>query len=346
MISFSRALSLCVLAILISISARAQECSTAVSRAERAYEQGAFQESLDILAPCLPEGLTSDDIWRSYRLRALNYLMLDDPDSADLAIGYMLRYNPNYVPVAGVDPYEFVHALAHYTDYPQFAMGVFLDALAAKVQIIQTNTLTQTASTAASYAMPIKLNAGAEAMYSFNPHFSAGFDAALLYEDISRSLSPIRGYTTQYTESISSVAVPLFARYRLDTADILGTRIQPFFEAGGFAQWITPIAANIAVSGDSAAAGTFADPNPGSRRKAFNYGWTVSAGFAIPLSSAEILVRGRYWNGLADLTKPTARYSNSLFLPAYYEDDDIALHGFELSIGINLLFGFHEYRYE
>ncbi len=320
------------------------DCGTALSRAEHAYELGKFHEVLDILSPCLPDGLAEDDIWRGYRLRAIAYLMLDSPDSAEDAIRYMLRKNPDYRAIPEVDPYEFVRALAPYTDYPQFAMGVFLDGLATEVQLIQANTLTQTAATSGDYGIPIKINAGAEALYSFNPKFSTGFDIALLYEDIVRNLDPIRGESSQYTENISSVALPLFARYRLDTLHFLGTRMQPFFEAGGFGQWITPIAAKITLTDQSGVTTPLPDPNPGGSRKSFNYGWTVSAGIVIPLQGAEIIVRGRYWNGLTDLTQPSARYSNSLFLPAYYEADDIALRNFELSIGINLLFGYREYK--
>ena len=335
------------LLILISLVTRAQEsCGTALTRAEHAYEAGAFREVLDILSPCLPEGFAEDDIWRGYRLRAISYLMLDDPDSANIAIGYMLRFIPDYRPVPGVDPYEFIQALGHFTDFPLFGAGVFLDLFASKVQVIQANSLTQSYATDANYGFPIKVNAGAEALYSFSPSVSAGLDLALIYEDISRTSQPLRGLSSQYTESLSSIALPVFVRYRLNTFKVLGTHLQPFFEAGGFGQWITPIAAKVSLTNANGLSTVTPDPDPAGRRNPFNYGWLASAGIIVPLPGAEILLRGRYWNGLADITKPSARYSNALFLPTYYEDDDIALHGFEISVGINLLFGFREYQYE
>lgn len=324
----------------------AQDCGTALSRAEHAYEAGAFNQVLSILAPCLPDGLAEDDIWRGYRLRAISYLMLDNPDSAEEAIRYMLRKNPDYRAIPEVDPYEFVQALNRFTDYPQFAMGVFLDALASKVLLLQANTLTQSAAISSDYEMPVKVNAGAEAMYSFSPRLSVGFDVALVYEDIIRNLQPIPGLSSQYTEDISSVAVPLFARYRLGAAKIFGAQVQPFFEAGIFGQWITPFAAQTTLTTATGTATTIPDPNPSDSRKSFNYGGVLSAGIIVPLQGAEILVRGRYWNGFTDLTQPAARYTNNLFIPGYYEDDDIALQGFEISVGINLLFGYREYKSE
>ena len=95
----------------IITDANAQDCGTALSRAEHAYELGAFREVLDIVAPCLPSGIAEEDVWRGYRLQAISYLLLDQPDSADEATRQMLRRNPFYRAVPEQDPYEFAKLL-------------------------------------------------------------------------------------------------------------------------------------------------------------------------------------------------------------------------------------------
>ena len=323
----------------------ANDCETALPRAEHAYEAGAFRQVIDILSPCLPSGMAEDDIWRGYRLEAISYLLLGMTDSGRTAIALMLRKNPTYEALTQVDPYEFQDALKAYTYYAQFSAGAFLELYQPKIAVLQANTISQTRASSADYSGTVKTNAGAEFLFHFAPRISVGTDFVLLYEDFARSQSPIRGVTTSYTENISSVALPVFARVGL-----FNFSIQPFVEAGGFGQWITPISAKIvantaATVTNPALSTVYPDPTPDVRRQKFNYGWVLGFGATVPMTGSEIVLRGRYWNGLTDVTKANARLSDpNLLYPAYYVDDDIALRGFEFSIGVNVLFGFREYR--
>ncbi len=333
-----------------SLANVAEDCGTALSRADHAYELGAFREVLSILAPCLPSGIADEDVWRGYRLQAISYLLLDQPDSAEESTRQMLRRNPFYRAVPEQDPYEFAKLLESLGSYPEFGAGVFLDLLQPQVNLLQSNSLTQTFANAGDYAAPLKINVGAEFLYRPSPSIALGIEAMLISEDFTRTTVPIQQYTSVYDENLSSLAVPLFARWNV--LSLFGNTkgaFQPFIEAGGFGQWMTSITAKVTLTSTSSNSGSSSsliqDGSPQDRTKSFNYGTVVGIGVSWAYSNtSEIVLRGRYWNGLVDLTQPSARYTSPLFLPAYYEDDDIALRGIEITLGVNLQFGFQEYK--
>ncbi len=321
-------------------------CEEALSRAQHSYEAGAFREVISTFESCSPNDMNNDDAWRAYRLTAIAYLLLNQTDSADMAISSMLRLNPMYKSAPERDPYEFIKALEPYTYYSRFAVGAFVQFYKPTVGVLQANSVTQTFASASDYTTPSKTNFGGEFAFQVYPNVSLATDVVLLYEDLSRDTHPVPGVSTLYAENISSLALPVFGRLKL-----FDWKVQPFVEAGGFGQWLTSVVAKITVTqlGTATAAGggstLLPDGNTSDRRKTFNYGWVVGAGALYPLSStSDLVLRARYWNGLVDLTRPSARYTSSLFLPGYFEDDDIALRGFEFSLGVNLLFGFREHK--
>src|SRR5262245_40518010 len=58
------------------------KCETALAEARKKYELGFFAEAINLLTPCLPNGIPELERVRAHRLLAMAYVAQDYPDKA------------------------------------------------------------------------------------------------------------------------------------------------------------------------------------------------------------------------------------------------------------------------
>jgi hypothetical protein len=326
----------------------AQDCSSALTRAEHFYDAGDFRSVIEILTPCLNSGMNSDEEWRGYRLVAISYIMSDQPDSGNDAIGLMLRYNPKYVGNPSNDPYEFLQALSNYSVYPKFAIAAFSGTASTSISVLQANSLTQVLATNADYSSPLSTQYGFEASFFPWPKIALSLGLSSVNTRLARTIAPLYNVVANDTQAVSSLIVPLSI-----CISPFSTAISPFLEAGAYGQFVTSVsnAAEVTRTVPNPNGGltdeitNMIDPDASGRIRPFNYGVFVGAGAGYDFSEFEIFLRGRYWYGLTDITQSNVRYSTpSYFIQSYFLSDDISLRGLEFSLGFRFFFDYHEYR--
>jgi len=85
--------------------ATAQCDATILDRANSHYEIGLFDETVDELQPCLPDGLErKEERVGAYRLMALSYIATDSLDQARESIRQLLKTDSGYKPDLENDP--------------------------------------------------------------------------------------------------------------------------------------------------------------------------------------------------------------------------------------------------
>ena len=79
--------------------------ATILDRANSNYEIGLFDETVDELQPCLPDGLEQkEERVGAYRLMALSYIATDSLDQAKESIRQLLKTDSGYKPDLENDP--------------------------------------------------------------------------------------------------------------------------------------------------------------------------------------------------------------------------------------------------
>ncbi len=82
---------------ILSVSARAQECSdVTLNEARKYYEIGKFAEVIRTLHPCVGRGFNEKQKVEAYHLLAMTYIAIDSTDQAAVETGYLIQINPTY----------------------------------------------------------------------------------------------------------------------------------------------------------------------------------------------------------------------------------------------------------
>ena len=89
-----------------------EKCETALADAERQYNDGGFDEVIQILESCLPEGVKNEDKSKAYRLLSLTYMAKDYLEQAKQSIQKLLELVPNWQPDPDQDPPPFMRMVA------------------------------------------------------------------------------------------------------------------------------------------------------------------------------------------------------------------------------------------
>jgi hypothetical protein len=84
-----------------------QVCATALKDAETKYNDGQFDEAIELLKKCIAQGFTEEQQKEAYRLLGLAYLAKNFRDQAREAIKNLLTLVPNWQPDPIQDPPPF-----------------------------------------------------------------------------------------------------------------------------------------------------------------------------------------------------------------------------------------------
>ena len=106
----------------------AQDCAQSLRLASSSYDQGRLHEIPELLKKCLDNGFTSIEKVNAYKLLALSYLYLEEPEKADEAMLELLNTDHFFEPNQAVDPAEFIGLYNTFRTKPLFSIGVKLSA--------------------------------------------------------------------------------------------------------------------------------------------------------------------------------------------------------------------------
>jgi hypothetical protein len=101
----------------------AQDCAQSLRLASSSYDQGRLHEIPELLKKCLNDGFTTVEKVNAYKLLALSYLYLEEPEKADVAMLSLLATDHFFEPNQAVDPAEFIGLYNTFRTKPLFSIG-------------------------------------------------------------------------------------------------------------------------------------------------------------------------------------------------------------------------------
>ncbi|MEM1116766.1 MAG: outer membrane beta-barrel protein [Bacteroidota bacterium] len=108
-----RSLVAALLLTALALPAAAQNCTNALDRAERSYQAGDFDATIERLTACLDAGrFSAEERRQAHRLVGLSYIGKDREADAREAVAALLEVAPNYEPDPALDPPPFVRLVS------------------------------------------------------------------------------------------------------------------------------------------------------------------------------------------------------------------------------------------
>ncbi|HEY9488369.1 MAG TPA: outer membrane beta-barrel protein, partial [Chryseosolibacter sp.] len=115
-------------------------CAQTLRLAQSIYEQGRLHELPQLLYKCLAENDFNDEEKVSaYKLLALTYIYLEEPDKADQMMLSLLRTDNEFKVNDALDPAEFVALYKTFRTYPIYRIGLKLGGVATMPSVVSSD---------------------------------------------------------------------------------------------------------------------------------------------------------------------------------------------------------------
>jgi len=318
-----------LLMLLPAINASAQDnCGGAIVNAKALYDQGKLKEVIEALTPCLTHSFDRTNLWQGYKLMALSYLALNDPENARKAAEDMLEINPQFSPSLLKDQKDFIDLVNSIVVIPKFSLGLSGSAgLNSSFLTIGTpyeiSDYTKTYSAKAGYQL------GIFGGYNLNRHIDVGLGIYDSYKNYGISYTT-NGFDVNVNEKLSYIEVPLTVKYTFGKG-----RLKPYLEIGAYEGFL--ISANSDFNETYTLTGEkFSDNNVSSdsRRNKTNFGVLGGVGLTYKVGSGHFVLDVRYCDGLTNIINGSNRYADeNIYFKYYYLDDDLSISNLLVSVG-------------
>jgi hypothetical protein len=320
-----------VVLILIGINTKASaqdNCGGAVINAKTLYEQGKLREVIAELKPCLTRSFDRTNLWQGYKLLALSYLALNDPDNARKSAEDMLEINPQYTPSRLKDPKDFIDLVNSITVIPKFSLGLSA-SFGVNNSFLEIGTPYSISDYTKTYITKPGLQFGALGGYNLNQYLDIGlgiYGSGKNYDIIYST----NGYDVTLNEKLWYLEVPLILKYTFGRG-----RLRPYIEAGAYLGSL--LSANSDFNSTYTATGDKLSDNNVStddRRNKINYGLIGGGGLTYKVGPGHFALDIRYCYGLTNIVNGANRYADeNIYFKYYYLDDDLKISNSLISIG-------------
>ena len=305
-------------------------CANTLFDANKSYEAGDFSRSVSQLLPCLKSGFSKEERYEGYRLLAMDYIYLNQPQQADSAVKNLLINKHSYklFPLYLNDPASLTKLINTYDVLPVFTLGGVIGFNFANINLTSNKAVT---NSTASYQPLFALQFGLEGDYTITKglHVTAGvYPMNARYQ---HNFDSVAGWRQQYTENLTYVHVPFSARYYFLNSN---AQLRPYIEAGASLDFLSADNANIVNTDNSTGNTNSTSIDPSSRRNKENTSILYGAGLAYHLGQGWITLNARYLYGLSPVVNANNRYNDIDFIFNYqYVDDDFKLNNWQFTVG-------------
>lgn len=325
-------ISLVSLILSCSYNAKAQSsCANTLYEANKSYEAGDFAKSAAKLLPCLKSGFSHEEKYEGYRLLALDYIYLNQPEKADTAVKNLLTYKHSYklFPLYLNDPASLTKIINTYDVNPILKIEFPLIGFnLANVNMTANKAVT---NSAALYQPLIGYQFGIDGEYDIwrGLNITAGiFSMGLQYE---HDFDSVAGWRQKYTENLTYLHIPISARYYFLNNE---SDLRPYIEAGASFDFLSNANANIVNTDNSTGNTNSTSINPKSRRNTENTSILYGAGLEYRAGAGWLTFNVRYLYGLSPIVNSNQRYNNVDFIFNYqYVDDDFKFNNWQFTLG-------------
>lgn len=328
--AFPGVLLLCLLLQHSPVFAQSEESFAEILvKANKAYENGNFNEAITLATSCSIEKALLSDQWKVQRLLTIIYLADGQSEQARASAEKMLKLNPTYKPNYLKDPAELIKLLKSITVIPKFSLGlaISLGTNSTFPEIIKGFVLSDYSKT---YTSQNSFQFGLSSGYTLSEHvqIDLGCLATRKAYQIDYALS---NWNVSVDEKLTYLDFPLMAKYILYPRKRWHITLQGGLFAGfllfgenNFNATYTPQNKLYELS----------NVNSTSRRNLLNYGFVGGVGGTYKIEEGDLYLQINYYKSLANITNEASRYKyNELVYNYFYEDDDIILNNLSITIG-------------
>jgi len=314
-------------------AARAQQisssCNESLYKANRLYEQGHFQEAVNLLEPCV-RNISPDIRFEAYRLLAICYINLNEPGKAENAAEMLLLHKPSYKEFPYVDPVELNKMLSNYTIRNLADVGIKVGCNISSVRLWQYQSATNSSS---SFYPKAGFEAGLTLNYHFLPHVSVAAEALYAGLSYGQQSDDVNGWKMHYHEGLNYFSFPLLLKYDFD----MQKKFSASIEAGMQWQMLSRSQSNLRFDNPATGEGLETAMNYYDSRTAQVYGLVAGIQLRKQLSSGIFGMGIRYAYGLKNIVDPEKRYDDPEFISYWrYLYSDISLNTFCISLTYQL----------
>jgi Outer membrane protein beta-barrel domain len=137
-----------------------QNCAQSLRLASSSYDQGRLHELPELLKGCLENGFTTTEKVSAYKLLALGYLYLEEPEKADEAMLNLLRADNFFEPNQSVDPAEFIGLYNTFRTKPLYSIGVKAMGIMTLPSVTSNHYVGNNAKGAGEYSTSVAIGFG------------------------------------------------------------------------------------------------------------------------------------------------------------------------------------------
>ena len=312
-------------------------CVLNLEQSNEYYRQGKIELITEQLLPCLKGNrLNKENTIRAYRLLTITQLYFNEPDSAAIFMGKLLKLEPEYELNNNLDPTEFIQLYNAFRTTPILILGLEAGGNYTFVQNLRNYSLDGTAPAAGTYTPELGYAVKLGIEIPVNKWIAIATGSAFQYNRYSLERRQFNYSQLSYEEELSWLSIPLEAKFYFSEGDF-----RPHFSIGAAFQYL--LSANATLErldslneelGNQTVSGPAIDRK--NQRASFHIPLRASVGFMWKnvIGNGFLTARISYEYGLRNLVRPSSRYDNPTLLYDYtYVDNNFATQCLSVEIG-------------
>ncbi|MBS1487383.1 MAG: PorT family protein [Bacteroidetes bacterium] len=321
-------------------------CAQTLRLANSTYEQGRLHELPDLLAKCLENGFDKQEKVQAYKLLALTYIYLEEPEKADEMMLKILQTDNYFTINKDIDPAEFIALYNTFRTKPVYRLGVKFSMNVSQPNVSQFNPISDGN---AKYTYKLGVGAGVAAEIPINlPFFKhrATFAPELYYltksftnQTNSVQLNSVYATSTG-KETQNWISVPVMLQYRLFDKDELESahrwieNLNPYVSFGVSGDYLLGASTSVDQKRVNNQSIDLFTENISPQRMKFNLSVLAGAGIKSRVGKGFIIGEVRYAYGLTKVNSQSTLFSNQLMLNNYKLVDGVfSLNSLFLNVG-------------
>lgn len=313
------------------VSMAQTSCAQTLRLAQSIYESGRLHELENTLAECLKgNNFTSQEKIAAYKLLALTYIYLEEPEKADEAMLTILRTDHEFKVNESADPAEFVALYKTFRTDPIYRLGGKIGATVCQPHVISSESVVD-GSGEYGYRFGFQGQFSAEIPLSkkviLNP------ELALQIKSFKNTLTTTPNdsttFTTEALETGAWISLPISVQYEFYQ------KKNSYYVSGGLSiEYLLSNSLTVRrLRGDFSPVdeGTF---DISDQRSQFDYSALISAGFKRKIGPGLVVGEVRYIIGLNAMQEKSSVFQNQTLVNSYhYVDGIFSLRTLTVSVG-------------
>lgn len=203
------------LLLLMGFSSRSQNCLENLEEAQRAYYDGEFNRTIQLLENCADKGLNSSKEIQARELLIKSALLLNEDETADQYVQKLLVKYPDYE-IGYLDLVEYKSLIENYSVSPKFSYGISAGINFQNYSIMQYWSYGSETNEPENYNSKLGFSGGITGKYYFRPKLALDF--SLLYQTAKYTQSEIiqQYQKISVEESMGFLSLPVQIQYQFD----------------------------------------------------------------------------------------------------------------------------------